>query len=139
MNPETPEAERMNACIEYCDICKKSYEIKQEYHGMCALKKELSARPSAHPTIKIPDPGPIRNIAFEATAEAMGAMENWPPFNSAHEGFAVLKEEVDELWDHVKTNQKKRDIAAMRKECIQVAAMAMRFALEICNETNGRK
>lgn len=63
----------------------------------------------------------------------------WPKFNSAHEGFAVLKEEVDELWDHVKTNQKRRDIEAMRKECIQVAAMAIRFALEICNETDGRK
>lgn len=88
---------------------------------------------------KIPDPGPIRSIAFECTTEVMMVMENWPKFNSAHEGFAVLKEEVDELWDHVKTNQKRRDIDEMRKECIQVAAMAMRFALEICNEVDGRK
>jgi len=86
-----------------------------------------------------PEPGPIRSIAFECTAEVMMAKEKWPTFNSAHEGFAVLKEEVDELWDHVKTNQKRRDIEAMRKECIQVAAMAMRFALEICNEQAGRK
>ena len=88
---------------------------------------------------KIPDPGPIRSIAFEATTEVMMAQENWPTFNSAHEGFAVLKEEVDELWDHVKTNQKRRDIEAMRKEAIQVAAMAIRFVLEICNEERGRK
>ena len=87
----------------------------------------------------IPEPGPIRSIAFECTAEVMKAMENWPKFNSAHEGFAILSEEVDELWDHVKTNQKRRDIDAMRKECIQVAAMAMRFALDICNEVDGRK
>lgn len=67
------------------------------------------------------------------------ATTNWPPFNSAHEGYAVLAEEVDELWQHVKTNQKRRDIPLMKKEAIQVAAMALRFALEVCDERNGRK
>lgn len=71
--------------------------------------------------------------------ELENATANWPVFNSAHEGFAVLQEEVDELWDHVKTNQKRRDLIAMRKEAIQVAAMAIRFALEVCNEERGRK
>ena len=71
--------------------------------------------------------------------ECRAAMETWPKFNSAHEGFAVLKEEVDELWEHVKTNQKSRDIEAMKKEAIQVAAMAMRFSIEVCNEEDGRK
>lgn len=71
--------------------------------------------------------------------ELTNAIRRWPHFNSAHEGFSVLKEEVDELWEHVKTNQKKRDLNAMRKEAIQVAAMAMRFAIEVCNETHGRK
>lgn len=88
---------------------------------------------------KIPDPGPIRSIAYEATTEVMMAMEKWGAFNSAHEAFAVLKEEVDELWDHVKVNQKRRDLGAMRKEAIQVAAMAIRFALEVCDEERGRK
>lgn len=71
--------------------------------------------------------------------ELKTAMTNWPAFNSAHEGFAVLKEEVDELWDHVKTNQKRRDLVAMKKEAIQVAAMALRFACEVCGEETGRK
>lgn len=74
-----------------------------------------------------------------ASSELDAATENWPPFNSAHEGYAVLLEELDELWQHVKTNQKKRDIAAMRKEAIQVAAMALRFARDVCNEEVGRK
>jgi molybdopterin biosynthesis enzyme len=74
-----------------------------------------------------------------ASAEAEEAARNFPPFNSAHEGYAVLLEEVDELWAHVKTNQKRRDIEAMRKEAIQVAAMALRFVADVCNEKRGRK
>lgn len=71
--------------------------------------------------------------------EVRGATKNWPPFNSAHEGYGVLLEEMDELWDHVKLNQKKRDLGAMQAEAIQVAAMAIRFALEVCDEKRGRK
>ena len=84
---------------------------------------------------------PLSVVMLEAEIEIElnEAMTNWPSFNSAHEGFSVLKEEVDELWEHVKVNQRKRDIKAMRKEAIQVAAMAMRFALDVCNETTGRK
>lgn len=79
------------------------------------------------------------NFTQKVHYECLNAMTLWPKFNSAHEGFAVLKEEVDELWDHVKINQKKRDIEAMKKEAIQVAAMALRFCIDICNEADGRK
>lgn len=78
-------------------------------------------------------------ILSDVQAELFKAQTQWPEFNSAHEGFAVLKEEVDELWDHVKTNQKRRDLLAMKKEAIQVAAMACRFAIEVCDEEAGRK
>jgi NTP pyrophosphatase (non-canonical NTP hydrolase) len=83
--------------------------------------------------------GKLVIAAEQATDEAETAMFKWPAMNSAHEGFAVLAEEVDELWDHVKTNQTKRDLLAMRKEAIQVAAMALRFAAECCDEETGRK
>ena len=54
------------------------------------------------------------------------ATEMFDRFNSTHEGYAVLKEEVDELWEAVKKN----DIQAARMEAYQVAAMAIRFLLD---------
>lgn len=72
-------------------------------------------------------------------AEVQQARDNWPPFNSAHEGYAVMLEEVHELQAHVWTNQKRRDLPKMRKEAMQVAAMALRFMGECCDETTGRK
>jgi hypothetical protein len=55
-------------------------------------------------------------------------------FNSAHEGYAALLEEVDELWDEVKKNPKKRDYEAMKKEAVQVGAMAFRFLVDVIEE-----
>lgn len=82
---------------------------------------------------------PIDPILAEVRVEVERATTMWNAHNSAHEGFAVLAEEVDELWDHVKTNQKKRDLKAMRTEAIQVAAMAVRFAMDVCDEERGRR
>jgi NTP pyrophosphatase (non-canonical NTP hydrolase) len=55
------------------------------------------------------------------------ASANFPAMRSEHEGYAILKEEVDELWDEIKKNPKNRDKAALRREAVQVAAMALRF------------
>ncbi len=54
------------------------------------------------------------------------------PFHSAHEGFAVLMEEVDELWDEVKKHCGQRSTQKMTKEAVQVAAMALRFLVDVC-------
>ena len=84
-------------------------------------------------------PTDVAVASWEACAEVSRARSKWPPFNSAHEGFAILLEEVDELKAHVWTNQKNRDLKAMREEAIQVAAMALRIATEVCDEDRGRK
>lgn len=52
------------------------------------------------------------------------------PFASAHEGYAVLQEEVEELWEEVK--KREPDKVRMRAEAIQVAAMALRFVMDVC-------
>lgn len=84
-------------------------------------------------------PEGLTMAAIEMVGEVARAKSMWPPFNSAHEGYAVLAEEVDELWDEVKINQKKRDLDKMRKEAKQVGAMALRFMTEVCDEVTGRK
>lgn len=69
------------------------------------------------------------DFSREIYEEMVNASSKFSPFNSGHEGFAVLKEEVDELWEVVKLNKAKHPERAdlMRKECIQVGAMALRF------------
>lgn len=80
------------------------------------------------------------NAIFEdIDDELVGALSKFPAFNSAHEGFSVLKEEVDELWDEVKAKQGARDIAKLRKEAVQVAAMAVRFILDVCDGERGQR
>lgn len=75
-----------------------------------------------------------RAQANAALDEVLRARKTWPPFNSAHEGFAVLLEEVDELKAHVWTKQKNRNLEAMRTEALQIAAMAISFAADCCGE-----
>lgn len=68
----------------------------------------------------------------EMGTEYFNATRRYPPMASAHEGFAILKEEVDELWDEVKKKPSKVDREALRQECIQVGAMAIRFYCDVC-------
>ena len=68
-------------------------------------------------------------------AELRDATTKFAAFHSAHEGWAVLMEEVDELWEVVKLNQSTPERnARMRKEAIQVAAMAIRFLVDCTEE-----
>lgn len=81
----------------------------------------------------------LLDAAWAARDEAERAATERPAYHSAHEGFAVLLEEVDELKAHVWTSQKRRDLDAMRKEALQVAAVALRFIADVCNEEVGRR
>lgn len=82
----------------------------------------------------------MRDISFvleQVRAEVENSCRLFPSMNSAHEAYSVLLEEVDEFWEHVKTNAKRRDIAAMRKELIQVAAMAIRAIHDVIDKDGG--
>ena len=53
--------------------------------------------------------------------------------SSGHEGYGVIKEELDELWDEIKV--KPQDKYRMRDEATQLAAMAIRFIVDVCSAT----
>ncbi len=60
----------------------------------------------------------IREEVFRAARKHGGK-----PFNSPHEGYGVLLEELDEVWDEVKAN----NMPACLEEMVQVGAMAAHF------------
>lgn len=66
--------------------------------------------------------------------ELTAAVERYGPQCSAHEGYAILLEEVDELWDEIKKNDKLRSKTKMLAEAKQIAAMAIRFMVDVCGE-----
>lgn len=73
----------------------------------------------------------VRSL-MDVKAEVVRAKSLFPEnFVNQHEAYAVLLEELDEFWTEVKKNQLDYDLAAQRKEIIQVAAMAMRIAVEL--------
>ena len=63
--------------------------------------------------------------------EVQRAQSIYGSFHSAHEGYAVLLEEMDELKDEVWKSPRKRDYEAMAREACQVAAMAIRLMIEV--------
>ncbi len=63
-------------------------------------------------------------------AEYEEAAEKFPAFHSAHEGYGVILEEMDELWTVIK--DKNLTHLDMKYEAVQVAAMDLRFIIDLC-------
>jgi hypothetical protein len=75
----------------------------------------------------------VNTFAEYVRAELILARSKYRPMASAHEGWAVLREEVDELWDEIRKKPAQRDIGAMYHELAQIAAMAQRMAEDVCD------
>jgi NTP pyrophosphatase (non-canonical NTP hydrolase) len=73
----------------------------------------------------------------EVYRELGAVVVKFPSFNSPHEGFAVIKEELDELWEVVRQKARTldgsggQDKQQLRQEAKQVAAMAIRFMMDL--------
>jgi len=78
-------------------------------------------------------PGKDVNLAVHDVVEELRrATAKHPPMHSAHEGYAVILEEMDELWLEVRIQNPDRQ--RQRNEAMQVAATAIRFMLDICSD-----
>lgn len=74
-------------------------------------------------------------IIKDVVREYNNASAIYPAFNTGHEGFAILLEEVDELWEAVRLKQSNPERPyKMKREAIQVAAMAIRFLHDVCGD-----
>jgi hypothetical protein len=74
---------------------------------------------------------PITTFMFLHQQELDFATRIHGNFNSAHEAYGVLLEEVDEFWDEVRKNSVYRNKANMLKELTQISAMAHKAALSL--------
>lgn len=63
--------------------------------------------------------------------ELNGAREAHDPINSAHEGYAVILEELYEFWDECRAKRAARSPERMLRELVQTAAMAQRTAEDL--------
>jgi hypothetical protein len=78
----------------------------------------------------------LSHFLVDAEMEAVQSRDDNGPMHSLHEAYAVLLEEVDELWQHVKTNPKRRDAQAIYRELVQIAAVAACTAVELLSNAN---
>ena len=74
----------------------------------------------------------IDAILWEVKSELNRALDRFPSINSPHEGKAVIEEELEELWEYVKANRGRHPAA--REGAIQVAAMAVWYVFDLCEE-----
>lgn len=72
----------------------------------------------------------IEEVKRKVMLELERAEDLFPAMLSNHEGYAIIKEEFDELWDEIK--KKGDNNLAIESEAIQVAAMVLRFLKDCC-------
>lgn len=79
-------------------------------------------------------PSYLSETLADVEGEVQKACARFAAFNSAHEGYAVILEELEELWAEIKDDKRTGDVryVLMRKEAVQIAAMAVRFVLDLC-------
>jgi hypothetical protein len=78
---------------------------------------------------------PERWFIEKVRNEYRRARSLFPKFNSGHEGYAVIKEELEELWDEIKASPDSREITVkMVDECIQVSAMLLAFYMDLSGD-----
>ncbi len=71
----------------------------------------------------------MNSMLEEIKIEYLSARTVKGEFNSLHEGYAIIKEEFDELWEEIKL--KNPNQLNLQKEAVQVGAMVLAFLVEL--------
>jgi hypothetical protein len=73
----------------------------------------------------------IKQLLIDIRIEYEQASDKHSPFHSAHEGIAVIQEEFEELKAEVFKKEEERSLPVMREEATQLAAMSLRFLIDV--------
>lgn len=74
----------------------------------------------------------VARFVTDVRTEYLRITERHGRLMNHHQGWAETYEELDELWDIVRQKRRDRDPDAAYHECVQIAARAMRFAIDLC-------
>lgn len=77
------------------------------------------------------------DLVEEIDREVLASDRHEKTFASLHEAYAVILEELDEVWDITKQKRKNRNADELRKEFVQVAAMAIKGVKSMDNFVGG--
>jgi hypothetical protein len=117
----------------YAKILERLDDLRAEvFHGGRSRARQDAIRVAAAAMallLTLAERLDLGDVAQAVTAELERAQRRFGPYVSPHEGYAVILEEADELWDEVKRGDVvKQDIW---DEGVQVAAVALRFHVDI--------
>ena len=76
-------------------------------------------------------------IIEEVDAEIARSYKHDVKFASLHEAYAVILEELDEVWDITRLKRKIRDKDKLKEEFVQIAAMAIKAINSMDNFVGG--
>lgn len=71
----------------------------------------------------------LDDVLEQVRRQVIKAMTKHRSMASPHEGASVIREEYEELWDHVKADTGQTHEAA--QEALQVAAMGVRYVYDL--------
>lgn len=77
-------------------------------------------------------------VLHEIHLEVERAKMHGEKFASLHEAYGVILEELDEVWDIARQKRRDRDPMEIRKEMIQIAAMAVKAIGSLENFIGGQ-
>lgn len=81
----------------------------------------------------------IKRALSDLQLEILDAISKFPAYNSAHEAYGILREEMKEFEDIVFEKQSTRNLNQMRIELIQIVCVAIRASTEVCGNERGRR